>query len=260
MGSVPPPAVPSRVLIGAELGPEVLAAFDAHPEVRVESEPRALLRRASEEAFVMVVVAEARAPFVFLRRSRLLELTGELASSLARGAAAWEATLRPLVKAFGGVEPVAADRAPGKAHLSSLLVRPRSPEEERDVRRRALEASFRERERLLEGSLSTQEVASLLGVTRQTPHDRVKAKTLLAIEHKGSLRFPPWQFDADNSGGVVKGLPEVLRALSVGALAQARWLQRRNPVFEGRSPFEALQAGELERVVREARGVGASAA
>lgn len=155
---------------------------------------------------------------------------------------------------------MAAAPGPGKAQPASLLVRPRSPEEDRDVRRRALEESFRERERLLEGSLSTQEVATLLGVTRQTPHDRVKAKTLLAIEDKGALRFPPWQFDADNAGGVVKGLPEVLRALSVGALAQVRWLQQRNPVFEGRSPFEALQAGELGRVMREARGVGASAA
>jgi RNA polymerase sigma factor (sigma-70 family) len=139
------------------------------------------------------------------------------------------------------------------------LVRPLSSAEEQHLKKRALEAAFQERERLLEASLTTAEVARLLRVSRQTPHDRVKANTLLAIEDKGALRFPLWQFDPEGPGGVVCGLPDVLKALSVGEFAKARWLERPNPVFENRSPLEVLKAGEVERVVREARGVGAAA-
>jgi CheY-like chemotaxis protein len=132
-------------------------------------------------------------------------------------------------------------------------------DDDRAVRKRVLEAAFRERERLLRDSLSTQEVASLLGVTRQTPHDRAKQRTLLAVEDKNQQRFPPWQFDAFDDNGVVNGLPEVLRALAASPLAQARWLTSTSPVFEGRTPLQALKEGEVERVVNEARGVGAQA-
>jgi hypothetical protein len=136
---------------------------------------------------------------------------------------------------------------------------PATADAEAEVRHRVLEASFRERERLLDDSLTTSEVASLLGVTRQTPHDRAKQKTLLAIEDKNQLRFPRWQFDADGPSGVVSGLPEVLRALAIGPLAQARWLTRANRTFGGRTPLQAIKAGDLETVVQEAYGVGAQA-
>jgi hypothetical protein len=99
----------------------------------------------------------------------------------------------------------------------------------------------------------------MLGTSRQTPHDRVKNKTLLAIEDNGQLRFPLWQFDAESPNGVIEGLPDVLRALSAGPLGQARWLTTSRPVFEGRTPLEALKHGEKELVLVEARGVGAAA-
>lgn len=131
--------------------------------------------------------------------------------------------------------------------------------EQMAVRRRVLEASFNERRRLLSGTLSTQGVADLLGVTRQTPHDRVRSGTLLAIEDKSTLKFPSWQFDPNGPNGVVQGLPEVLAVLKAGALAQARWLTTKNAALEGRTPLQALKDGDVARVVSEARGVGAEA-
>lgn len=135
----------------------------------------------------------------------------------------------------------------------------RTDDERSALRRRVLEASFKEREDILKDALSTQEVADLLGVTRQTPHDRVKRRALLAIEDKGTLRFPHWQFDASGPNGVVPGLAEVLAALNVGALAQARWLTRKSPGLEGRTPMQALRDGDIESVLSEARGIGAEA-
>ena len=122
---------------------------------------------------------------------------------------------------------------------------------------RALKRYFDERRRLLGGSLSVDQVATLLGTSRQTPHDRAKARTLLAVPDGGRLRFPAWQFDADGPGGVIEGLPAVLRALRVGALTAVRWLTRPNAVFDERTPLAALRSGEVERVVAESAGVGA---
>jgi hypothetical protein len=117
---------------------------------------------------------------------------------------------------------------------------------------------FQHRQELLRDSLSAVEVARLLGTSRQTPHDRVKAATLLAVRERGGLRFPRWQFDPAGPNGVLPGFVPVLRALDVSPLAQVSWFVRPNPTLEGRTPLEALRAGEGERLVPLARGVGVS--
>lgn len=120
----------------------------------------------------------------------------------------------------------------------------------------SLERYFDERRQLLHGSLTTDQVAKLLGTSRQTPHDRVKAGTLLALSDGGRLRFPHWQFDAGGDDGVVDGLPQTIRALRVGPLESVRWLTKPNQVFEGQTPLDVLRAGDVRRVVTEAAGVG----
>ena len=123
---------------------------------------------------------------------------------------------------------------------------------------RALKRYFDERRRLLGGSLTVDQVATVLGTSRQTPHDRAKARTLLAVPDGGRLRFPAWQFDADGPDGAIEGLPAVLRALRVGALPAVRWLTRPHAVLDKRTPLAALRAGDVDRIVAEAAGVGAS--
>ena len=92
---------------------------------------------------------------------------------------------------------------------------------------------------------------------RQTPHDRVKAGTLLGILDRGALRFPAWQFDPEGEDGVVPGLSDVLRSLSLSPFGKASWLSRPNPYLEGRTPAEAMKAGEAAAVRRLALSVGA---
>jgi excisionase family DNA binding protein len=134
---------------------------------------------------------------------------------------------------------------------------PPLPAQSAQLEVRALQQYFDERRRLLAGSLSVDQVAELLGTSRQTPHDRAKARTLLAVSDGGRLRFPAWQFDADGPDGVIEGLPAVLRALRTSALAAVRWLTRANPVLDKRTPLATLRAGDVDRVVAEAAGVGA---
>jgi hypothetical protein len=120
------------------------------------------------------------------------------------------------------------------------------------------ERYFQQRRDLLKNALTTSQVATLLGTSRQTPHDRVQTGSLLAVSEQGRLMFPSWQFDAAGPNGVVAGLPQVLRELEVPAFTKVRWLTRANPVFEGRTPLEALKGGELQRVADAARAVGVS--
>ena len=229
-------------------------------DVLVTSDPSELVEQASSRKFDLVLVATDmveitgfelmkklqssfdRVPVVFCSVDRVHLLARAIASMQSMIETDWEAIVAELL-------------APGSGSQAATS----ATTDDDEIRKRVLEASFREREQLLARSLSTSEVAQLLNVSRQTPHDRAAQKTLLAIQDKNQLRFPPWQFDANGANGVVAGLPGVLQALAIGPLSQARWLTTPTRVFENRSPLDLLRSGEIDRVVREARGVGATA-
>lgn len=122
---------------------------------------------------------------------------------------------------------------------------------------RSLRQRFQFRRQVLGRTIGADEVADLLQTrSRQTPHDRVKAGTLLAIRDNGRLRFPLGQFDPDGPDGVVPGLAEVLKALDFSALAKAAWLERPHPALEGQTPLERLRQGEKDSVLGVARRAG----
>jgi hypothetical protein len=128
------------------------------------------------------------------------------------------------------------------------------------IRKQNLFRAFKERRDLLADALTVADVAKLLGVGRQTPHDRAKAGTLLAVKDNGRLLFPAWQFDPEGSDGVLAGLPDVLREIrgSMNALARVRWFLAPKSLMDGRSPLGALREGDTDSVIAEARAVGAS--
>lgn len=131
-----------------------------------------------------------------------------------------------------------------------------APQNPAELEFRALQARFAARRDLLQHCIGTRDVVSLLGLrNRQTPLDRIKAGTLLAIRDQGQWQFPLWQFDPDGPDGVIAGLPQVLAALPVAEFTKAQWLQRPQPVFEGQTPLELLRQGQLERVLKEARAL-----
>ena len=121
-----------------------------------------------------------------------------------------------------------------------------------------LSKHFQHRRQLLDPALTATQVAQLLGTSRQTPHDRVGGQTLLAIKENGKLCFPAWQFDPAGPDGVIDGLPAVLKVLEMSDYAKLNWLTRANPYLGGRTPVDALKAGEREWVVAEAAAAGAS--
>ncbi len=146
--------------------------------------------------------------------------------------------------------------SPGERGLAARLTDRDYDEVERvELEVAALVERFLRRRELLTGALTTEQVAKLLGTSRQTPHDRLVARTLLAVLDRGALRFPPWQFDPEGPNGVMEGFPEVLRALPVTGFAALSWFVRANPFLENRTPVEAIEAGDKDRVIAAARGV-----
>lgn len=114
---------------------------------------------------------------------------------------------------------------------------------------------FKWRDELLHDALTATEVAEdILGTSRQTPHDRVKSKTLLAIKDNGKWLFPLWQFDPQGAERVVDGLPEVLQILSpMSPYEQMSWLKQPNDALGGMEPIEALKSRKIDDVIREAK-------
>jgi hypothetical protein len=115
---------------------------------------------------------------------------------------------------------------------------------------RSLLQFFEARRELLDDALTAPQVAELLGVSRQTPLNRAKDNTLVAVLDRGAYRFPLWQFDPQGEDGVLPGLSEVLDALEPQQpLGKAVWLRRPNPALAGREPVELLRDREIEPVV-----------
>lgn len=123
-----------------------------------------------------------------------------------------------------------------------------------------LERYYQRRRELLARSITTPEVAKLIGCQAiTTVHDRRKAGTLLGLKDNGVYKFPLWQFDPEGDDGVIDRLPELLKSLQISNFAKLNWLSKPLRAFEGRTPVEILKSGneeDIEDLLVEARGVG----
>ncbi|PSB06016.1 hypothetical protein C7B62_23900 [Pleurocapsa sp. CCALA 161] len=123
-----------------------------------------------------------------------------------------------------------------------------------------LERYYQRRRELLKSSITTPEVAKLIGCQAiTTVHDRRKAGTLLGLKDNGVYKFPLWQFDPEGDDSVIDRLPELLKTLQISDFAKLNWLSKPLRAFEGRTPVEVLKSGDerdVEDLIVEARGVG----
>jgi hypothetical protein len=95
------------------------------------------------------------------------------------------------------------------------------------------------------GALRLGEVARRLGVSPQAVHARLKRGTLLAVpQANGEWLYPACQFGPD---GALPGLGAVLQAFAVRSpWTQLSVLLAPTKALGGRTPLQALQAGEPE--------------
>ncbi|GLS32612.1 hypothetical protein GCM10007937_43220 [Mesorhizobium albiziae] len=115
----------------------------------------------------------------------------------------------------------------------------------------ALARNVEHRKLLIEragGTLSAEDAGRLLGISRQAVDKRRRAGSLLAVREGSDWRYPACQFDETD---VVAGIPEVVRAYtSAGPWMALDFLLAPDSVLGGRTPFEALRAGDRDSVLR----------
>ncbi|MGL6343901.1 MAG: hypothetical protein ACRC80_32750 [Waterburya sp.] len=123
-----------------------------------------------------------------------------------------------------------------------------------------LKRYYQRRRELLADSITTPQVAELIGCQAiTTVHDRMKANTLLGLKDNGVYKFPLWQFDPEGDNGIIEGLPEILKTLSISNFAKLNWLTKPLRAFDNQTPVEVLKGGDpedIEDLLIEARGVG----
>jgi hypothetical protein len=135
--------------------------------------------------------------------------------------------------------------------IETLGVTAEGPEKElHDARMRGLERMAALRKQA-GPCLETGEVCDLLGVSRETIRKKVERKQLLALPKGGDRIFPAFQF---KDGDVVPGFGDVLAALnSDSPFVVLSFLLSENAELDGKSALEALQAGDADSVIAEAR-------
>jgi hypothetical protein len=105
------------------------------------------------------------------------------------------------------------------------------------------------------GTLTAEQVAQSLGLTRQAVEKRRRAGKLIALTTgRHGYRYPAWQF---SESGTLQGLEVVLGVLA----PHDEWMQTaffvgRNPRLRDRTPLEMLKAGEVDMVLTAAEAYG----
>ena len=103
--------------------------------------------------------------------------------------------------------------------------------------------------------LNSQEVADLLGMTRQAVDKRRNSNKLLGLSlGKRGYRYPAWQVER---GGILPGWELVLAALAeISSWGKLQFMLSGDIRLEGKTPLECLQIGEIEKVVAAAKAYG----
>lgn len=130
------------------------------------------------------------------------------------------------------------------------------PDQQQVLETTSLLNYFRHRKQLLAQSLTAQEVAKMLGVSKQTVHERIKDGKLIGLLENSVMKLPTFQFDPEGPNGIIDGLPEIFSSMSCSLLGKINWMIAPNAIFKGKSPLQALRAGKREWVLQEAQAVG----
>jgi biotin operon repressor len=103
--------------------------------------------------------------------------------------------------------------------------------------------------------LNGEQLAAELGLSRATVDNRRQEGKLLALEFgsKRGFRFPQWQRDLVEERDTRASFEAVLHRLAaVGPWSRYRFFVQSSPRLAGRTPVEALRAGEGEAVLQAA--------
>lgn len=99
-----------------------------------------------------------------------------------------------------------------------------------------LKDQFAQRHQLAAESISRDEAAELLGIAAQSITAKLASGKLVGIKVGREWRLPVWQFDPDDPSGVLPDLDNLQAVFPGGLVSLSRWMHRKQPEFDGRSP------------------------
>lgn len=139
--------------------------------------------------------------------------------------------------------------------LRELLQGPLDPADRVQALLDGLADAFHDRREALAECATTEQVQKLLSLnSRQALAARVEAGQVLAVKERDELRYPVWQFDATTETGVLQGLRATLDALKErDPMWTLLWMRTTQRALDGRTPAEALRAGDIQLTVEVAR-------
>ena len=167
------------------------------------------------------------------------------------------ALLRLITRSLKSAQPAKNDDLDG---LTTIGGRAPSADEAFSKLTNRLIADFARRKQALRETLKADQVARILGVSRQAVYQRHRVGKLFAITVGDSVYFPSWQFDPTADSGLVRGVEEVGAALAssgLSGLEQLYWLTTEKPQLSDKAPVELLREGKVAEVVSWARAAGA---
>lgn len=109
------------------------------------------------------------------------------------------------------------------------------------------------RETVLKDCIDAAEAGRLTGRSRQALERLRRDGRLLALRVGSRWRYPQWQLDPDAPGGIVPGIADVLRELSLSPTAAAFWLLQPSEALSGHPPIQWLRRHRPEPVIELAR-------
>jgi hypothetical protein len=182
----------------------------------------------------------------FLKRSvNMLERVSSVASP---------ETLRTALSSptdLGGVASLLSDLAPLGLDLSAVDPFVEAVAHGAAVKQELLESAG--------GGLTSSQVASALGITRQAVDKRRSRRALLAVPTgSGEHLYPACQFTLE---GVIPGIAEVLHAFQMeNPWTQLSALLAPAPALRGKTVLEALKDGQIKEAVGVVASLGEQAA
>lgn len=112
------------------------------------------------------------------------------------------------------------------------------------------------RTKLLMESISVDEASELVRRSRQNLERLLKNHKALALRVGKQWRYPKWQFDIDQPGGIVPGIAGVLQKLHLSPFGVALWLTMACSHLQGQRPIDLLRKGRVEDVLTVAEALG----
>lgn len=102
--------------------------------------------------------------------------------------------------------------------------------------------------------LSADDMAARLGVSRVTVNARRQRHELLGLDGaKRGFRFPDWQVNDD--GNAIAALPRLFELLGPSPWGVYRFLTQRHDVLGGATARDALQRGQVDKVLDAAESL-----